>query len=133
MRIACYRAILSKIDCRRSISAVGSRLREKKARRRRGKEKKKKRRRRKPSAVLARAPSPPSPARCRRASTLAHFFSCARDDVSLHGEKDRRPAGPLHTIVGRAPSPAFSPAQETMSPRTGRKIEATSPLFFSLF
>ncbi|RZS12634.1 hypothetical protein BHM03_00044108, partial [Ensete ventricosum] len=89
MRIACYRAILSKIDCRRSISAVSSRLREKKARRRRGKEKKKKRRRRKPSVVLARAPLPPSPARCRR----------------------------------RAPSPTFSPAQETTSPCTGRKID----------
>ncbi|RRT57241.1 hypothetical protein B296_00044212, partial [Ensete ventricosum] len=55
-----------------------------------GKKKKRKRRKIKLSAVLARAPSPPasrpravtgrapSPARCRWASSLAHFFSHAR-------------------------------------------------------
>ncbi|RRT86200.1 hypothetical protein B296_00000858, partial [Ensete ventricosum] len=87
-RTAHYRAVPSKIDCRRLISAVDSRLREKstidgrlsekkgRRRRRRGKEEKKKRGeeeripsarvslppvdRQCPCAVFARAPSPPA-------------------------------------------------------------------------
>ncbi|RZR97957.1 hypothetical protein BHM03_00027242, partial [Ensete ventricosum] len=66
-RTARYRAVPSKIDRRRSISAVGGRLSEKKGRRRRrGKRRKKKRKEEKkntyrPRAVLARALSPLPP------------------------------------------------------------------------
>ncbi|RWW31469.1 hypothetical protein GW17_00003907 [Ensete ventricosum] len=73
-----------------------------KGKKKKRKRRKNKRRRIKPSTVLARTPSPPasrpravtgrtpSPARCRWASTLAHFFSHARRrNVSRREEKDR--------------------------------------------
>ncbi|RWW46556.1 hypothetical protein BHE74_00047505 [Ensete ventricosum] len=69
----------AKIDRRRSISAIGGRLREKKGRRRRGKEERRGEERI-PRAVLARASSPPT-GHPRAVAVLAngmdifHFFS----------------------------------------------------------
>ncbi|RWW44417.1 hypothetical protein BHE74_00049815, partial [Ensete ventricosum] len=102
-----YRAVPPKIDHRRSISAVGGRLkkkstvggrlrekstvggrlRKKKGRRRRGKEEKKKRR------IPRRVLSPLADARGR-------FFSRARRrSVSLRGEKDRGDFGNLKSLI----------------------------------
>ncbi|RZS10715.1 hypothetical protein BHM03_00041978 [Ensete ventricosum] len=109
--------IEGEIDCWRSISTVGSRLKEKstvggrlrkkKERRRRGKEEKKKRRRK--NTV------PSSPAcRCRPrvARTRERFFSrTRRQNVSPRGEKDR---GDYHTSIGNMSVHRYGPVSQTL-------------------
>ncbi|RWW30996.1 hypothetical protein GW17_00004402 [Ensete ventricosum] len=98
----------------------------KKKKKKKKKRRKKKRRRRKPSAVLARAQSPPlpvgsprtvaargSPAR-RRVSALARFFSRARRrNVSPLGEKDR--------ATGKARTAQYIPVRQLIGTRTARE------------
>ncbi|RRT43335.1 hypothetical protein B296_00056513, partial [Ensete ventricosum] len=107
MRTARYRAVPPKIDCQRSISVVGGRLKKKstvggrlrekstvssrlrkKKERRRGKEEKKKRRIPRPR-VITTCGSPTHRHRPRVARACGCFFSRARRSVSPRGEKDR--------------------------------------------
>ncbi|RZR75290.1 hypothetical protein BHM03_00054006 [Ensete ventricosum] len=94
-RTASYQAIISAVGG--LFREKSSRLREKKGRRRRrGRGKEEKRRGEEESVILARTPSPPSPAHHRRASALARFFSRAwRKNFSRAGRKIISDIGPF--------------------------------------